>query len=256
MTVSVCCKTWINWSSGKIRGVWNSTLANVHNSHNEEERTYPVYILHQGYKLGCSRQCDLLGINIAKDLSWNKQVSRVAAKGNRMLGFIKRNVITTSRSTKELAYNSLVRPTMEYAAAVWCPYYGNQIHDREMVQRRAARYCLPAYGYESVTAMIQQLKLKWETLEQRRLKARVVMGYRVVNDLIKIPKDQLIPNKSSTRGHHIKYHTIYAKTNYYKYTFFPTVNPLWNSLPVSALSAATTGIFKDKLAAVTLKKSY
>ena len=117
-----------------------------------------------------------------------------------------------------------------------------------MVQRRAARYCLHAYGHESVTAMIQQLK--WETLEQRGLKARVVMGYHVVNDLIKIPKDQLIPNKSSTRGHHIKHHTIYAKLNYYKYTFFPTVIPLWNSLPVSAVSAATIDIFKDKLAAV------
>ena len=153
-----------------------------------------------------------------------------------------------TRSTKELAYNSLLRPTMEYAAAVWYPYYGNQIHDIEMVQRRAACYCLHAYGHESVTAMIQQLK--WETLEQRRLKARVVMGYRV-NDLIKIPKDQLIPNKSISRGHHIKYHTTYAKMNYYKYTFFPTVIPLWNSLPVSAISAATIDIFKDKLAAVT-----
>ena len=82
---------------------------------------------------------------------------------------------------------------------------------------------------DDIMAMIQQLK--WETLEQRRLKARVVMGYRVVNDLVKIPKDQLIPNKSSTREHHMKYHTIYAKRNYYKYTFFPTVIPLWNSLP-------------------------
>ena len=214
-----------------------------------------LYTYHiKGTNLDAVDNATYLGINIAKDLSWNKQVSRVAAKGNRMLGFIKRNVITTSRSTKELAYNSLVRPTMEYAAAVWCPYYGNQIHDIKMVQRRAARYCLHAYGHDSVTTMIQQLK--WEMPEQRRLKARVVMGYRVVNDLIKIPKDQVIPNKSSTRGHHIKYHTIYAKRNYYKYTFFPTVIPLWNSLPVSAVSAATIDIFKDKLAAVTLKKPY
>ena len=82
-----------------------------------------------------------------------------------------------------------------------------------MVQRHAARYCLHAYTkMESVTAMLQ--KLKWETLEQRRLKARVVMGYRIVNDLIMIPKDQLIPNTTSTRGHHMKFHKIYAKRNY------------------------------------------
>ena len=100
-----------------------------------------------------------LGINVAKDLSWNRQVSRVAAKGNRMLGFVKRNVVTTSPSTKELAYNSLVRPTMECASSVWCPYYKNQIYDIEMVQRHAARYCLHAYTKkERVITMLQMLK--------------------------------------------------------------------------------------------------
>ena len=189
---------------------FNPSKRNIIDITRKKEPIWYTYHI-KGTDLEAVDNATYLGISIAKDLSWNKQVGSVAAKGNRMLGFIKRNVITTSQSTKELAYNSLVRPTMEYAASVRCPYYGNQIHDVEMVQRRAARYCLHAYGQVSVTAMIQQLK--WETLEQRRLKARVVMGYRVVNDLIKIPKDQLIPNKSSTRGHHIKYNTIYAKRN-------------------------------------------
>ena len=124
-----------------------------------------------------------------------------------------------------------------------------------LVQRCAARYCLHAYTKtESVTAMLQELN--WETLEQRRLKARVVMGYRTVNDLVMIPKDQLIPNTSSTRDHHMKFHTIYAKRNYYKNTFFPTFIPLWNALPTSAVSAATIDVFKEELAGEILTKPY
>ena len=233
---------------------FNPTKCNIiHMSRKKDPLLHTYHI--KGTNLEAVENATYLGINVAKDLSWNRQVSRVAAKGNRMLGFVKRNVVTTSRSTKELAYNSLVRPTMEYASSVWCPYYKNQIYDIEMVQRRAARYCLHAYTKkESVTTMLQMLK--WETLEQRRLKARVVMGYRVVNDLVMIPKDQLIPNTSSTRGHHMKFQTLYAKRNYYKYTFFPSFIPLWNALPESAVSAATIDVFKDELADVVLKKPY
>ena len=233
---------------------FNPTKCNIiHMSRKKDPLLHTYHI--KGTNLEAVENATYLGINVAKDLSWNRQVSRVAAKGNRMLGFVKRNVVTTSRSTKELAYNSLVRPTMEYASSVWCPYYENQIYDIEMVQRRAARYCLHAYTKkESVTTMLQMLK--WETLEQRRLKARVVMGYHVVNDLVMIPKDQLIPNTSSTRGHHMKFQTLYAKRNYYKYTFFPSFIPLWNALPESAVSAATIDVFKDELADVVLKKPY
>ena len=98
--------------------------------------------------------------------------------------------------------------------------------------------------------------LKWETLEERRLKARVVMGYRVVNDLVMIPTDQLIPNTSSTRGHHMKFQTFYAQRNYCKYIFFPPFIPLWNALQESAVSAATIDVFKDELADIVLMKPY
>ena len=183
-------------------------------------RTYHI----KGTNLEAVESATYLGISIAKDISWNRQVSRVAAKGHLMLGFVRWNVVTTSRSIKELAYNSLVRPTMEYAASVWCPYYSNQIWYIEMVQRRAARYCLHTYTkMESVTAMLQ--KLKWETLEQRRLKARVVMRYRIVIDLVMIPKDQLIPNTSSTRGHHMKFHKIYATEITTRTPFSPPSSP-------------------------------
>ena len=64
----------------------------------------------------------ILGIHAASDLTWHKQVNKVAAKGNRALGFTKRNIRTTSQPTKELAYNTLVRPVMEYAAPVWSPH--------------------------------------------------------------------------------------------------------------------------------------
>ena len=54
----------------------------------------------------------------------------------------------------------------------------------------------------------------------------------------------------------MKFHTLYVNRNYYKCTFFPAFIPLWNALPVSAVSAVTIDVFKDEMADKILKKPY
>ena len=54
-----------------------------------------------------------LGIQISRDLSWHSHVVKVSAKGNKSLGFIRRNIRTSSIATKTLAYQTLVRPSLE-----------------------------------------------------------------------------------------------------------------------------------------------
>ena len=49
-----------------------------------------------------------LGINLSANLSWNTHVKKVAAKANRTLGFIKRNLKEASKQTKARAYQALV----------------------------------------------------------------------------------------------------------------------------------------------------
>ena len=103
---------------------------------------------------------------------------------------------------------------------------------------------------DSVTDMLSTLK--WESLKQRRQKARVVMAYRILHGLVMIPDDQLFPITVHTRGHSLKFRHLPARTNYYKHTFFPSVIPLWNSLLETAASASTLDDFRLKLADVHL----
>ena len=63
-----------------------------------------------------------LGVSISKDLSWKTHISNITTSANRTLGFVKRNVLTKNKDIKTMAYNSLVRPQLEYASAVWSPY--------------------------------------------------------------------------------------------------------------------------------------
>jgi hypothetical protein len=48
-------------------------------------------------------------------------VDNTIGKGNKTLGFIRRNLKDGIKPLKSTAYTSMVRPTMEYASSVWDP---------------------------------------------------------------------------------------------------------------------------------------
>ena len=62
-----------------------------------------------------------LGVDISSDLTWNSHVDRITGNANRTLGFIRRNIKTKMPRVCETAYNTLVRPQLEYASFVWDP---------------------------------------------------------------------------------------------------------------------------------------
>ena len=165
-------------------------------------------------------------------------------KGNRSLGFVKRNVTTSSTNAKQTAYKSLVRPQMEYAASIWDPHFQQHQYNLEMVQRRAARWVCSEYDRQkSVTTMLQ--KLAWETLEAQRAKMRVLMLYKIVHQLVAISTTQLTPRSTVTRQNHpYTFAQLYAKQSYYHHSFYPWTIPLWNTLPCSIMETSSLDAFK------------
>ena len=122
-----------------------------------------------------------------------------------------------------------------------------------MVQRRAARYvCNRHHNTSSVTDMLDQLG--WESLQERRARARLCMVYKIVTTLVAIPApNYFIPAHSRTRQNHsLCFFRPYASTDYYKCSYFVWTIPLWNSLPVGVAEAPSLERFKTELAKVAL----
>ena len=53
-----------------------------------------------------------LGITITDNMDWGQHVSEISSKATKTLGFLRRNLAFAPRSTKKVAYKTLVRPKL------------------------------------------------------------------------------------------------------------------------------------------------
>ena len=81
-----------------------------------------------------------LGVDLSSDLKWNSQVEKICSKANRTLGFLRRNLYDCPAHIKEMAYKTLVRPTLDYCSSVWDPHTQTLTNKIEMIQNRAVRF--------------------------------------------------------------------------------------------------------------------
>ena len=124
--------------------------------------------------------CKYLGITIQSDLKWSNHIHNVTAKANRTLSLLRRNLKSVSQSLRETAYFTLVRPQLEYVAAVWSPWLNKDIVEIEKINRRAIRFICNNYSYtESVTSMMELWG--WEKLEDKRYKISLCLLYKIIH---------------------------------------------------------------------------
>lgn len=81
-----------------------------------------------------------LGVHLTSALSWKPHIKTITSSANRMLGYLRRNFSTAPVSLKLLLHKTLVRPKLEYAAAVWDPCHANLDQAIELVQNNACRF--------------------------------------------------------------------------------------------------------------------
>ena len=160
-----------------------------------------------------------LGVTLHKH-SWSKHISHTTKKDNNTRAFLQRNLRRVPTSVKKLAYETLVRPILEYGCAVWDPYAESDSYRLEMVQCRYARYTSNDFGRtSSVTAMLQQIGL--DTLQER-----------IAHNLIDVPAADHLQTYNTRKCNAAKFRVPYARTVAYRHSFFPGVTRMWNALPL------------------------
>ena len=162
-----------------------------------------------------------LCFTISYDLSWSGHSHEVVNKANKVLGVIKRVLVSNSVNEFSLLYKSLVRPILEYAAPVWCPFVVKDIVSLEKVQRRASRLALGQkrgeMDYEERCSI-----LKWSPLKNRGLYFSLIECYKCIFSLTNLEFQDFfqLASKRTRSNHNYKLKFQASSCNCYKFSFF------------------------------------
>ena len=107
----------------------------LHTGHGNEDAQYTMgdTVLNTTFK-----EKDL-GLTISADMKVSELCGIAAAKGNQILGLIRRNIVYKEKELIIPLYKTIVRPHLEYCIQAWRPYRKKDIDMLERVQRRATK---------------------------------------------------------------------------------------------------------------------
>ena len=99
-----------------------------------------------------------LNIDLYHDLKWSNRINSVCKKAGSTLCFIRHNLKHYPKTTRHMAYISLVRSLLEYGAIIWDPYTQRDINRFERVQRQSGRFISGDYWSRTPGSMSNMLK--------------------------------------------------------------------------------------------------
>ena len=201
-----------------------------------------------------------LGVSLSNDLTWAHHIDQVLLKANQKLGFIRRNLRGAPIRSKSIAYFTMVRSSMEYAAPIWDPYLQKDINALERVQRKAARWATSQYSYTtSVTGLLQNLK--WAPLSVRRQHQKLSLFHNIHTGAVKLnfARDfgieyaqrttrtgSIFTADGETVSHKLHRPRVPKKPPLRNSTIVSTI-PHWNCLPGEVTALSTSDSFRSAL---------
>ena len=99
-----------------------------------------------------------LGVIFDDKLSFSIHITEQVNKANRIMGAIRRSLTDLNSDNFRNLFTTMIRPLLEYAAAVWSPHMKKDIQLIENVQRRATKQ-LPKISKLPYSERLRQLDL-------------------------------------------------------------------------------------------------
>lgn len=169
-----------------------------------------------------SNSLKYLGVHIQSDLKWQQHTLNIIKQSNKCLGMIRRCLFNASSKTKMLAFNTVVRPVLEYASQVWSPHTKGLQDKLETIQRRAVRWAFRLEPLDSVTECMTSNDVV--VLGARRQELDLNFLRRVEFGLYEVDLSTYI---SFNESHFTRHGTInpHFVLDQFKYSFYNRMRP-------------------------------
>jgi hypothetical protein len=199
---------------------------------------------------------DLLGVELEESFTWQTHINRIADKGSKCVGLMRRASRDLPRECLEKLYLTMIRPIIEYGGLLFegCPDAHTQALDK--VQRAAALVCTGGYKHTSTSKLMDEMG--WDQLKTRREIQRTCLMYKIQKQLA---PQYLISACPPLVGEGMIYNLRNAdniaipmgrRTGYIN-SFMPSSVRLWNALDRDIRTRNSLDSFKYHLKKVKFK---
>ena len=122
------------------------------------------------------------------------------------------------------------------------------------IQKAGARYVTGNYVMEAGNSLYNINSLGWDTLEERRLRAKLTVFQKGRFGVLRIPTEHLLTTTRRTRRGRDGniYFREFSSINSNIHSFFPSTIRLWNNLPSDIRLCDEIDTFINKLKNVNL----
>ncbi len=195
-----------------------------------------------------------LGLILSDDGKWQSHISSYLNKAWQRIGILRSLKFTLNRSALERMYFSFVRPLLEYADVVWSNCTDELKTQIESVQIEAARIVSGATKLCNIDKLFHDLR--WESLENRRKKHKLILMYKMVNKLSPQYLSDLVPEQTQARytlrnANNIP--LLHCRTQLYSKSYLPSTIREWNNLSDNEKNAPSLATFKAMLSKTDAK---
>lgn len=191
-----------------------------------------------------------LGVYLSRDCSWHEHLEYIKNKAWTRINLMRKLKFKLDRKSLEVVYLSFIRPLLEYADVVWdnCSQY--EVNELEKIQYEAARIVTGATRLVSINSLF--IETGWESLSSRRKKHKLLLFYKMKNNLSPDYLSVLVP---PTVGSITRYPlrnaenllTVQASSQQYYNSFLPTAVRDWNDLSEEIRNVPNLLSLKKKL---------
>ena len=205
----------------------------------------PHFYLHTNLLTSCT-SCRDLGVIVDSRLSFVEYINSIVAKADLRASQILRCFLGRDPFILIKAFNVYVRPLVEYCSPVWSPTAIGSINKIESVQRWFTKRIK---GLSHLTYDERLSELNIERLELRRLRADLLMCFKIVYNIVDLPfKDFFTFNDFSiTRGNSLKLNVPISRINARADFFAVRIISLWNNLSDDVVNSSNISIFATKI---------
>ena len=163
----------------------------------------------------------LLGVTVNCSLKWDDHVATIVCKASKRLWFLKK-LKRAGVSVDDLVhyYQSVIRPVLEYACAVWHPgLTKEQTQSLENVQRRALQIIFGSSSCDSsITVQLPSLYDRRHGLCESLFSQIVRNDSHVLHYLLPAKRDSLLTDRLRSAK---LFPTLYTRTTRYRNSFLP-----------------------------------